>query len=212
MGQGTTGKWNYGRIVEMFLAGRRQEPMLVYFTSPYPNASMLPQLPLQDLAKRLVARSSIFTYATSFLFSNPERSYFLMWYSYLRWVDDYVDEISASPQASCHFIDDQCILIELLYEGICPRRLTKGEEFLPLLVNYDRERECRLRLLLGAHRLLLLDWLNVSFRVLSYFRPGSQQLTGYWIVEQRLAGPAWESVASRVDVPAPDILSAAAIG
>jgi phytoene/squalene synthetase len=73
------------------------------------------------------------------------RRCFWLWYAYLRWVDDTVDEGSESRQHGCDFLDRQTRLVHDLYEKRGRPELCAEEEFLATLVAYDCGRGAMLR-------------------------------------------------------------------
>jgi phytoene/squalene synthetase len=87
-------------------------------------------------ARQVLLRSSKFTYLLSLLLPRKGRRFFWVWYAYLRWVDDTVDERSESRQHGCNFLDRQMRLVRDLYEKRRPQLCTE-EEFLATLVAYD---------------------------------------------------------------------------
>jgi phytoene/squalene synthetase len=102
----------------------------------------LPRMPVagQQLllrsARQVLLRSSTFTYLLSLLLPRQARTFFWVWYAYLRWVDDTVDDGSGSQQDGCKFLDRQMRLLRDLYEKKRPQ-LCSEEEFLATLVAYD---------------------------------------------------------------------------
>jgi phytoene/squalene synthetase len=87
-------------------------------------------------ARQVLLRSSTFTYLLSLLLPRKARTFFWVWYAYLRWVDDTVDDGSGSQQDGCKFLDRQMRLLRDLYEKKRPQLCTE-EEFLATLVAYD---------------------------------------------------------------------------
>ena len=86
--------------------------------------------------RQQVRRSSTFTYAISWLLPRRNRHLFWAWYSYFRWVDDFVDE-GAKPQSErTEFVDHQLDLLHKLYAGASPT-LFGEEQLLGALVAHD---------------------------------------------------------------------------
>jgi phytoene/squalene synthetase len=94
-----------------------------------------PRLLLRS-ARQALLRSSTFTYLLSLLLPRKARTLFWVWYAYLRWVDDTVDDGSGSQEDGCKFLDRQMQLLHELYEKKRPQLCTE-EEFLATLVAYD---------------------------------------------------------------------------
>jgi phytoene/squalene synthetase len=87
-------------------------------------------------ARQVIRRSSTFTYLLSLLLPRKDRTFFWVWYAYLRWVDDTADDSSESQQDGCKFLDRQMQFLHDLYEKRRPQLCTE-EEFLATLVAYD---------------------------------------------------------------------------
>lgn len=98
---------------------------------------------LSYAARRLIRRSSMFTYGLSLILPKRDRPYFWMWYVYLRWVDDFVDTDTHSVAERRIFIDSQLKLIQILYEKRpCP--IAEHEQYLAAVIIYDLERARKL--------------------------------------------------------------------
>ncbi len=84
-----------------------------------------------DAASLLRSRST-FTYVLSWLLPSSNRSSFLLWYGYFRWVDDVVDDGGLDRASASAFLDRQTRLVS----GEIPARecRTPEEQFAPALL------------------------------------------------------------------------------
>jgi phytoene/squalene synthetase len=94
--------------------------------------------------RRLVRRSSPFTYFISWLMPKRNRRFFWAWYAYIRWVDDFVDESQAPQSERVAFVGRQLKLVRELYERRAPH-LREEEALLSALVSFDLSRGAVLR-------------------------------------------------------------------
>ncbi|MEN4010617.1 MAG: squalene/phytoene synthase family protein [Chloroflexota bacterium] len=106
-------------------------------------------LPSGLLAAKITKSASKQTYYTIRLFADRERvedAYRA--YGYFRWVDDRIDESSASPAAKIAFAKRQQSLLNACYRGEPPAAVCAEEKMLVDLVNHDTEKNSGLSLYL----------------------------------------------------------------
>lgn len=120
----------------MSFSARSHEDQRLFAPFWLPRMPVAGQRLLLRSARQVLLRSSKFTYLLSLLLPRKARTFFWVWYAYLRWVDDTVDERSESQQHGCNFLDRQMRLLRDLYEKKRPQLCTE-EEFLATLIAYD---------------------------------------------------------------------------
>jgi phytoene/squalene synthetase len=120
----------------MSFSARSHEDQRLFAPFWLPRMPVAGQQLLLRSARQVLRRSSTFTYLLSLLLPRKDRTFFWVWYAYLRWVDDTADDSSESRQDGCKFLDRQMRLLRELYEKRRPQ-LCSEEEFLATLVAYD---------------------------------------------------------------------------
>jgi len=131
---------------------------------------------LLALAEKMTKKSGKFAYMMARLFFLSDvRPYFFLSYAYFRWVDDFADSAGSSIEAKQLFLDQQTKLVQELYEGLHPTCKEVGEQFLSLLISFDRSRGSKLRMPF----LSLLSCINYDVRRAG--EPPSQEMLNHYI-------------------------------
>jgi hypothetical protein len=128
------------------------------------------------LAEKLTKKSGKFAYMMARLFFLSDvRPYFFLSYAYFRWVDDFADSAGPSIEAKKLFLDRQTKLVQELYDGLHPTCKEVGEQFLSLLILFDRSMGSKLRMPF----LSLLSCINYDVRRAG--EPPSQEMLNHYI-------------------------------